>query len=57
MIVRIYFLFIKGLIRVYTIKLIKHKNDRPHGIVNNNVGIIISILYSLPAQLVGVILS
>ena len=26
---------------------IKHKNDRPQGIVNNKAGIIISILYSL----------
>ena len=25
----------KCLINVYAIKLIKHKNDRPHGIVNN----------------------
>ena len=39
-----YFLLIKGLTNVYTKRDIKHKNDRPHGIVNNNVGIIISIL-------------
>ena len=38
----IYLNFIRGLINVYTIK---HKNDRPHGIVSNNVGIIISILF------------
>ena len=40
----------KGLINVYTIKLIKHKNDRPHGIVNNRAGMIISILFSLFVQ-------
>ena len=39
-----YFLFIKGLTKVYTIRDIKHKNDMPHGIVNINAGIIISIL-------------
>ena len=39
-----YFLLIKGLIKVYTMRDIKHKNDRPQGIVNNEAGIIISIL-------------
>ena len=38
------FLLNKGLTKVYTIRDIKHINDRPHGIVNNNAGIIISIL-------------
>ena len=47
----------KSLINVYTIKLTKHKNDRPHGIVRNNVGILISILISLIVQLVNVIFS
>ena len=45
--VRIYFLLNKGLNNVYTIKLIKQKNDRQQGIVSNNKGIIISILFSL----------
>ena len=57
MTVRIDFIFIKGLIKVYTIKLIKHKKDRPHGTVSNNDGIIISILFSFFVQLVSVILS
>ena len=35
--------FVKGLINVYTIKLIKQKIDGPHGIVSNNVGIVITI--------------
>ena len=35
----------KGLNNVYTIKLIKHKIDKLHGMVSNNVGIIISILF------------
>ena len=48
-----YFLFIKGFTRVYTISDIKHKNDRPHGIVNNTAGIIISISQSF----VSVVLS
>ena len=52
----IYFLN-KGLINVYIKRDIKHKNDRPHGFVNNNVGIILSLLYSLSVQVVGVILS
>ena len=39
-----YFLLNKGLIKVYTINDIKQINDRPHGIVNNSAGIIISIL-------------
>ena len=30
-----YILLNKGLIRVYTIRDIKHKNDRLNGIVNN----------------------
>ena len=47
------FLLNKGFINVYTIKLIKQINDRPHGIINNNAGIIISILQSF----VSVILS
>ena len=46
-----YLIFNKTLINVYTIKLIRHKNDKPHGIVSNNVGIIISILSSLFVQL------
>ena len=37
-------LLIKSFINVYTIKLNKHKNDRPHGIISND-GIIISILF------------
>ena len=49
--VRIYLLLDKGLINVYTIKLIKHKNDRPQGIVSNNVGIKISKSCSLFVQL------
>ena len=47
----------KGLIKVYTIRDIKHKNDRPLGIVKNNAGIILSILFSLSVQLLDVILS
>ena len=43
--------FNKGLNKVYTIKLMKNENDRPHGIVNNKVGIIISTLFSLSVQL------
>ena len=35
---------------MYTIILIKHKNGRPQGIVSNNVGIIISKLFSLIVQ-------
>ena len=31
----------KGLINVYTIKPIKHENDKPHGVVSNNLGSII----------------
>ena len=41
----------KGLINVYTIKLSRHKNDGPHGIVSNNDDIILSILFSLFAQI------
>ena len=33
-------------IKVYTIELIKHKNDRPHGIVSINVDMNISIIFS-----------
>ena len=47
----------KGLINVFTIKLLKHKCDIPHGIVSNNNGILISILFSLSVQLVKVMLS
>ena len=47
MIVRYCFLFIKGLINVYTIKLIKNKKDRPHCIVSNSEGIILSMSLSL----------
>ena len=36
--------FIKGLINVYTIELIKHKSDRPHGNISND-GTIISKLF------------
>ena len=39
---------------MYTINLIKHKNDRPHGIENNIVGIIISMLFLLSVQLENV---
>ena len=37
----------KCLIIVYTIKLKKYKTDRGHGFVRSNVGIIMSILFSL----------
>ena len=47
----------KVLITAYIIKLIKHKKGRSYGNLRNNVGILISILFSLPAQLVNVILS
>ena len=40
----------KGLVKLYTEKDIKHKNDSSHGILYNNVGIIISILFSLTVQ-------
>ena len=50
------FLLNKGLIIVQTIKLIKHKIDKPQGFVSNNVGIFISILFSLIVQLDNVIL-
>ena len=46
-----YFFLNKGLTKVYTIRDIKHKNDRPHGIVNNKAGISISISFSLFVQL------
>ena len=35
---------------VYIIKLIKHKNDKPHDFVNSNIGLIISILFYLSVQ-------
>ena len=41
----------KGLINVYTIKLTKHKDDRRQGIVRSDVGIIISVLFSVIIQL------
>ena len=53
----LYFLLNKGLIRVYTIRDIEHKNDSPHGTVNNKAGIIISISFSFFVQLHNVILS
>ena len=43
--------------RVYTMRDIKHKDGRPHGIVNNKAGIIISISFSFFLQLHNVILS
>ena len=46
-----YLNFINGLNNVYTIKLKEHKNDKPQGIVSYNVGIIISILFSLFVQI------
>ena len=36
---------------MYIIKPINHKNDRPHGIVSENDGIIILIIFSLSVQL------
>ena len=47
-----YLLMNKSLINVYTIKLTKHKNDKPHGIVKVNVGIIILKLFSFRVQLI-----
>ena len=52
-----YFLFTKGLTKVYTIRDIKHTNEIPHGVMNNIAGIIISILYSSSVQLHNDILS
>ena len=52
-----YLNFTKGLTDVYTIKLFKRKNDRPNGIVSNNVCIIVSMLFSLSVQLVNVKIS
>ena len=49
--------FIKGLFNIYTIKLVQQQNDKPHGIVSENVGNIVYILFSLSVQLVNVILS
>ena len=37
---------------MYTIKLIKHKNDRPHGTVSNNVGISLSIIFPMSVHLI-----
>ena len=45
--------FFKDSINMYTIKLIKHKNDRPHGIVSNYVGMRISMLFSLYNKLMS----
>ena len=36
---------------LYIIQLIKLENDRPHGIVSNNVSKIIPIIFSLIVQL------
>ena len=52
----VYLLLNKSFINVYTIKLNKHKNDRPQGIVRCNDCIISSIVLSLFVQLVIVIL-
>ena len=46
----------KGLFKVYTIKDIKHKNDRPNAIANNSAGITISILFSFIVQIDIVVL-
>ena len=46
----------KVLFKVYTIKLIIHKRDRPHGVINISVGILISISFSLKVQLDNVII-
>ena len=43
--------------KVYTNKLIKHKNDKPHVIVISSDGIIIIVFFSLFVQLNNVILS
>ena len=51
-----YFLLNKGLIKVYTVRDIKHKNDRVQGIVNNNKGIVRLISYSSFVQLHNVVL-
>ena len=40
----------KGLINVYTTRDIKHRNDRQHGIVNNNAALNISKLFSFLVQ-------
>ena len=44
-----FFLF-KGLIKVYTMRDIKHRRDKPHGMLVI-IGIIITILFSLFVQL------
>ena len=36
---------------MYTIRDNKHKNDRVHGSINNNDGIVISVSTSLSVQL------
>ena len=54
--IQFYLLLEEGLGIVYTVKLIKHRNDRPHGIVRSNDDIFISTLKSLPLQLDDVIL-
>ena len=36
---------------MYIIKLSIHENDRPHGIVNSSVDMIISIIFSFRVQL------
>ena len=41
---------------MYIIKLNEHKNDKPHGIVNNMVGIKISKLFSFIVQFDGEVL-
>ena len=46
----IFLLLSKGLINVYTIKVINHISDTPHGIIVSK-GIIISKLLSLFVQL------
>ena len=45
-----HFLLNKGLIKVYTMRDIKHKNDRPKSIVNYKAGLIISISFSFFVQ-------
>ena len=47
----------KGLVKVYTIRDNEHKNDKPHGIVSNKVGMKVSIIFSLFVQFDNIILS
>ena len=54
---RYHILVIKGLIIFYIFKLIEQKNDKPHCIEKSNVGMVVSILFSLFVQLVNVILA